>query len=156
MSQNTKKKMVKEDIKSWINFVTFDITGDLFFAESFNCLQDSRLHPWLELIFNTLKAIAFLSVINQFWYLRKIQENLLPEYLREKMTKNFNQCAQKADRRLEKWTDRPDFMSCLLKNGLSETANTYRENKKVMSRREIHSNALLSVSSSLHFSSKTH
>lgn len=39
----------KEDIKSWFNFITFDITGDLMFGETFDCLKDSKLHPWISL-----------------------------------------------------------------------------------------------------------
>ncbi|EON70092.1 hypothetical protein W97_09358 [Coniosporium apollinis CBS 100218] len=33
------------DIKNWLNYTTFDITGDLMFGEPFVCLKESKLHP---------------------------------------------------------------------------------------------------------------
>ncbi|KAJ5713882.1 uncharacterized protein N7483_011063 [Penicillium malachiteum] len=132
----------KEDIKSWFNFVTFDITGDLMFAETFDCLKDSRLHPWISLIFATLKGITFIAVLNHFTILRKLQEVCIPESVRKQMLKNFNLSAQKADRRLEKGTSRPDFMSAILKHGLSDEKERFIENQPHMRREEIHSNSV--------------
>ena len=34
------------DICNWFNFLTFDIIGDLLFAESFNSLIHADHHPW--------------------------------------------------------------------------------------------------------------
>lgn len=35
------------DIVPWFNFATFDVFSDLAFGESFDCLQNSRYHPWV-------------------------------------------------------------------------------------------------------------
>jgi hypothetical protein len=63
------------DIFPWLNFTTFDIFGDLGFGESFNCLEHSKYHPWISLIFNSIKAITFLNSVKYYpmfdWLLKK-------------------------------------------------------------------------------------
>ncbi|KAJ6036424.1 hypothetical protein N7540_000703, partial [Penicillium herquei] len=145
LRERTKKgpeNKAQEDMMSWFNFTTFDITGDLMFAETFDCPKDSKLHPWISLICATVKGITFLTVLNHFTLLRKLQEWCLPESIRNQMLKHFNLCAQKADRRLEKGTTRPDLMSTILKHGLSDEKGRFIENQPLMSREEIHSNSV--------------
>ncbi|KAJ5933979.1 sterigmatocystin biosynthesis P450 monooxygenase stcL [Penicillium verhagenii] len=132
--------LAKEDIKNWMNFVTFDITGDLMFAETFDCLKDSQLHPWISFLFTTIKGALFLSVMNRFTLFSRMNQLLLPEYLREQMMKNTSLSREKADRRLRKGTRRPDFMSALLKHGLSDEKSQFTENQSIMSLTEIHAN----------------
>lgn len=44
------------DMLKWYNFTTFDIIGDLVFGEPFNCLDTSNFHPWVDMVFASLKA----------------------------------------------------------------------------------------------------
>ncbi|KAE8363758.1 cytochrome P450 [Aspergillus caelatus] len=113
--------IAEEDLRSWFNFTTFDIIGDLMFAETFDCLKDSQLHPWIALMFNNVKGVAFLGVLNEYALYRKIQGALLPKSLKRKMLENHKLCAQKADRRLQKGASRPDFLSFVAANADSIT-----------------------------------
>jgi hypothetical protein len=134
------------DIKTWLNFLTFDILGDLMFGESFGCLKDSQLHPWIILIFNSMKAIAMKGEANQYPKVNAILHKLIPRSLLQKGVDHFNLGAQRVDRRLELGEERPDFISAILKNGLSEKSGQYVEDEKsqkVMTRAEIHSNAFM-------------
>lgn len=132
------------DIKAWFNYTPFDILGDLMFAESFGCLQNSRLHPWISLLFESIKAISILGAINQFPLLANIfQKYLIPKSLAQKSDDHFNMTAEKVDRRLRMGSERPDFMSSILRNGLKETGGQYQEDKKIISTAEIHSNAFM-------------
>ena len=136
------------DIRTWLNFTTFDITGDLMFAETFDCLRDSQLHPWIGKIFTSIKSNATLSAIRHFPFLTMLQEAFTPESFRRKLRESFNLTVEKADRRLLKGTDRPDFMSAILKNGIiGEIENEKSEDKKnrMMTRHEIHANSTLCV-----------
>ena len=134
----------KVDIKAWFNYTTFDITGDLMFAESFGCLKDSKLHPWIALLFDSIKAISFMGAVNQFpLFATILQKYLIPKSLVQKSEDHFNLAAQKVDRRLRMGTERPDFMSAILKNGLSEKGGQYHEDERIMSRAEIHANAFM-------------
>ncbi|PYH81782.1 hypothetical protein BO82DRAFT_402008 [Aspergillus uvarum CBS 121591] len=66
------------DIRAWLEFAAFDITGDLMFAETFGCLQDGQPHPWMEFIFNSVKGSAILSAIHQSPALAMLQEACTP------------------------------------------------------------------------------
>ena len=131
------------DIKNWMNYTTFDITGDLMFGESFDCLKDNRLHPWIQLIFNSIKAISIAGIAAQFPFLRVLLNAMIPSEVKRKAEEHFNLAAQKVDRRLETKTTRPDFMSAVLQNGLSEAKGQYLDGERIMSRAEIHSNAFM-------------
>ena len=133
------------DIKSWMNFTTFDITGDLMFGESFDCLKDSQLHPWIKLIFNSIKAIAFVGAANQFPMLKGFLELFIPREVKRVGQEHFDLSAQKVDRRLESNMARPDFMSAILQHGLSEEKGQYHESERIMTRAEIHSNGFMWV-----------
>lgn len=133
------------DIKEWMNFATFDITGELTFGESFNCLQDSELHPWIGVIFKSIKQGSYLIVAGQFPWAQKLLVKMIPRRLTQKAMDHFSLSAMKADRRLANKTSRPDFMSAILRGGLSEEPGVYRGPGKIMSRDEVHSNALMYV-----------
>jgi cytochrome P450 len=137
------------DIKAWMNFTTFDITGDLMFGASFGCLKDSQLHPWIGMIFKSMKAIAFIGAVNQFPALKWLLDMLLPSEVKRVGEEHFQLSAQKADRRLDATLSRPDFMTAILQNGLSEEKGEYTGNERVMTRAEIHSNSFMWVSSLL-------
>ena len=137
------------DIRTWLNFTTFDITGDLMFAETFESLQDSQLHPWIGMIFKSIRANATLSAIRHFPLLTMLQEAFTPESFRRKLRNSFNLTVEKADRRLLKGTARPDFMSAILKNGIIgeiETEKSEDKQNRMMTRHEIHANSTLYVS----------
>ena len=136
----------KVDIKEWMNYATFDITGELTFGESFNCLKDSELHPWIAIIFKSIKQGAYLIIAGQFPWAQKLLVTLIPPRLMQKAKDHFNLSARKADRRLASKTGRADFMSAILKGGLSEQPGLYRGTEKIMTRDEVHSNALMLVS----------
>lgn len=131
------------DIKAWMNFTTFDITGDLMFGESFDCLKDSQLHPWIGLIFNSMGALAFIGVVNQFPALKGLLNLLLPREVKRVGEEHFKLSAEKVDRRLDADNSRPDFMSAILQNGLSEDKGQYADKERIMTRAEIHSNSFM-------------
>lgn len=133
------------DIKSWFNYTTFDITGDLMFGESFQCLEDSQLHPWIALVFNSIKAFALMGVATQFPWFNSILQSLIPKSIKQQELDHFKLGAEKVDRRLKMGTARPDFTSAVLKNGFSDTNGEYQDNEKILSRAEMHSNAFMYV-----------
>ncbi|OQD88916.1 hypothetical protein PENANT_c003G00194 [Penicillium antarcticum] len=132
------------DIKTWMNFTTFDITGDLMFGESFDCLKDSQLHPWIQMIFSSLKVMAFIGVFNQFPLIRGALDLLVPAEAKQKSQEHFDLTAQKVDRRLETNIGRPDFVSAILQNGLRDDMGQDCA-KKTMTRAEIHSNGFILI-----------
>ncbi|CAG8094896.1 unnamed protein product [Penicillium olsonii] len=133
------------DIKAWMNFTTFDITGDLVFGESFDCLKNKTLHPWIGMVFDSMKAIAFVGVVNQFPALKGLLNKLLPRGLKRTGQDHFDLTAQRVNRRLGANVSRPDFMSAMLQNGLSEKVGQYDASERVMTRAELHSNGFILI-----------
>ena len=133
------------DMRDWMNFITFDITSDLMFGEPFGCLRDNKMHPWIALLFDSVTAIMVVGVLNQYPALKAMSRKLIPKSIMQKEADHFNYGVQKVDQRLERGTERPDFMSAILKNGLSEKEGRFQEDKKIMSRAELHSTAFLYV-----------
>ncbi|KAF2119514.1 benzoate 4-monooxygenase cytochrome P450 [Lophiotrema nucula] len=136
----------KVDLGEWFNYTTFDITGDLMFGESFDCLKDNALHPWIKLTFASVKAVTWISAARQFAGLYGLLMKMIPKKLIQEYEDHFRLSSEKADARLKMGTKRPDFMSGILRNGFSEVHDKKAlEKEKVMSRAELHSNAYLII-----------
>ncbi|KAK3392843.1 cytochrome P450 [Podospora didyma] len=104
------------DIGPWFNFATFDIFGDLGFGEPFDCLQDSRYHPWIALLFNSVKAAAFTSATRFYPAVEYILRRCIPPSLRKMQQDHFQQIVDKVHRRLNYEMERPDIMSHVIKD----------------------------------------
>ncbi|KAK8133194.1 cytochrome P450 [Apiospora kogelbergensis] len=99
------------DIGPWFNFFTFDIFGDLGFGESFDCLQNSQYHPWIRLLFSSVKAASFIAAAKFYPWLAWVLIKCIPPSLKKMSADHFNQIADKVDRRLNYELSRPDIMS---------------------------------------------
>ncbi|CRG82736.1 Isotrichodermin C-15 hydroxylase [Talaromyces islandicus] len=137
------------DIKSWLDYTFFDLTGELIFGESFQCLDSSELHPWIALVFNSVKALMYMSVFTQFPWLNAVLQRLIPASLRQQERDHFDLAAAKMERRLKMGvTERSDFMSSVLRNGFVDddvAATTNSSPEKVLSRAELHSNSYILI-----------
>jgi cytochrome P450 len=137
------------DIKSWLDYTFFDLTGELIFGESFQCLDSSELHPWIALVFNSVKALMYMTVFAQFPWLNAVLQKLIPASLRQQERDHFDLAAAKMERRLKMGvTERDDFMSAVLRNGFVDDDAATATNgslEKVLSRAELHSNSYMYV-----------
>ncbi|KAJ2989383.1 hypothetical protein NUW58_g3496 [Xylaria curta] len=99
------------DIAPWFNFVTFDIFGDLGFGESFDCLQNSRYHPWIALLFNSVKAASFVAAARFYPLIELLLMKCIPPSLKKMQRDHYLQIVNKIERRLNFELERPDIMS---------------------------------------------
>jgi cytochrome P450 len=104
------------DIVPWFNYTTFDIFGDSGFGESFDCLQHSRYHPWITLLFNSIKAAGFVIAARFYPWVEKLLMKLIPKSLKKMQNDHFQQIKDKANRRLNWELERPDLMSHVIKH----------------------------------------
>lgn len=116
------------DIVQRLNWVTFDIIGDLAFGESFGALQKKQTHPWIKSFFKMLYLgcyiFEFLDLPGGQWFKRHF---IIPSLSAPSAMQDF--ATQKISERLERGsTSRPDLMHFVLKNN---------EKGKGMSKREI-------------------
>ncbi|KAF4947619.1 hypothetical protein FSARC_13921 [Fusarium sarcochroum] len=101
------------DMAKWFNFTTFDIIGDLAFGESFGCLADKEYHPWVRLIFEGVKELAFLSCLARSPWLSKLLMFIVPKSTSNKWAEHRDMSRVKLRRRLALEQDRPDFIDAM-------------------------------------------
>ena len=101
----------KVDVVPWLNYTTFDIFGDLGFGESFDCLQNSRYHPWIALLLGSVKAATFVIAARFYPLIDSLLMKCIPKSMLEKQKTHLKQIVEKLQHRLNWEVERPDFIS---------------------------------------------
>jgi len=100
----------------WYNWTTFDVIADLLFGEPFGCLQDLNTHQYIELLFRSLGAFRFYYIMKYFPWVKYLGSLIVdPSFVADRRT--YVQWVEaQARKRLERDTDRPDFMTYVMKH----------------------------------------
>ncbi|TLD15252.1 hypothetical protein PspLS_10767 [Pyricularia sp. CBS 133598] len=104
------------DFSRWFNFLTFDIIGDLAFADPFNALHDSDYHPWIRRIFDGFRGRALMQVVLHYPLLRPLGKIMFrSEFKAMAEEKALN--VEKSKKRIQLGADAPrkDFMTYILR-----------------------------------------
>jgi Cytochrome P450 len=104
-----------QDMVAWYIWTTFDIIGDLITGESFHGLQDQYWHSWIEAIVEVLEAKVAVSTARRYG-LDFLVQFLILKAVVEKFDRLFAYTKDKVGSRTERGTDRPDFMSYIMRN----------------------------------------
>ncbi|KAI9839536.1 MAG: hypothetical protein M1819_002162 [Sarea resinae] len=125
------------DIVKWYNWTTFDVIGDLSFGEPFNCLKDSKYHPWVSLVFDSVKSGVMINATKRFpkMLAKYIRPFFVSRSMYQKRLDHDNFSRDKVDRRMAMQTDRKDFLAYILRHN----------DEKGMKREEIYANAALLI-----------
>jgi cytochrome P450 len=102
------------DMVDWLNFLTFDIIGDLGFGESIGCLENSKYHPWVQMIFQYLKGMAFLAATRYFPLMESFLKLLIPRSVMHKQREHFALAKERVHRRMNAEKQRNDFMGPII------------------------------------------
>ncbi|KAE9370075.1 cytochrome P450 [Stipitochalara longipes BDJ] len=97
------------DVTEMFNFLLFDITGDMVFGDSFNCLTSATLHPWIKFIFARVSGAALLGGATKFWPFHFLFTPFIPKHLRDGDFKHVVLAKERLDKRLEKKGTRTDL-----------------------------------------------
>ena len=124
----TKGRGAVLDIVSWYNFTTFDIVGDLGLGQSFDCLKESALHPWVALIFNHFKISSLMATVRYYPPISWLLMKCIPQSMRKIQKDHFQLAVDRINARMNLETERVDFMTNVLK----------QNDEKGMSLGEIH------------------
>lgn len=111
----------------WFNFTIFDIVGDLAFGESFGCLQDSRYHAWIAMIFNYIKSYVFGAMTRYYPIFEAIFMKSLPKSILDAQQKHYQYAANKIHRRLNLETQRNDFVTPMIEDNKDMQSMTMPE-----------------------------
>lgn len=110
------------DMLKWINFTTFDIIGDLTFAEPFHCLESTEYHPWVSMIYAYIRAnargrfLAMYPLLKPLWA-GSVTKEEQAEFSKLLAHRKF--AYEKTERRLAAGTapdGRKDFFSYILRH----------------------------------------
>ncbi|KAJ5861281.1 uncharacterized protein N7529_008591 [Penicillium soppii] len=132
-SANAKQPL---NLEEWLNFLTFDIIGDLAFGEPFGCLEESEYHPWVATIFKSIKTGAFLRAFSIYPLFVLLIRKAMPKRLIQKRLAHYQMSKDKVTKRLQTNTTRPDFTSYILK---------HNDDEKGMLRQEMDLNAAIII-----------
>ncbi len=107
------------DIVKWLNFTTFDIVGDLALGESFHCLEESKYHGWVSVLFTQFK-IAGIFMSLRFFGIDKLLRLVLPKSLLKKRAEHAQYAQSRIYHRLDQGkqgadAQRNDFMAYVLR-----------------------------------------
>jgi hypothetical protein len=88
------------DIVEWLNFLAFDISGKLTYGESFDCVENGRAHPWVEISCSFGKGLALMASVNFFSPLDRLLRYAMPGHMQKKMDYHIQLARQKGLQRL--------------------------------------------------------
>jgi cytochrome P450 len=115
------------NIKQWFHWTLFDLFGDLCFNQPFGCLQSGKSHPWIDIIGESIQAFYYIGLARRIPGLHSLIMRIIPKKKIEQAEWHSKFSAEMADKRMEMVTDRPDFMSFILKHNATEKALTVPE-----------------------------
>lgn len=109
------------DLVKWYNWTTFDIIADLMFGEPFGCLQDCSTHKYVVLLFKGVKAVRLFYIMKYYPLVKYLGNWLIDKNLLAERLEFANWVDMQVKKRMERETQRPDFMTQILKhNGLKD------------------------------------
>jgi cytochrome P450 len=113
--QGLARKSGKEpqDMTAWFNWATFDIIGALTFGESFGCLENQRMHPWIEAIFGNVKGVSIMGALKRTGF-GWIIPYIIPKRVAALRLSNAQFSADRMKSRLAKGTNQGDFMDSVM------------------------------------------
>jgi cytochrome P450 len=108
------------DMVRTFNFLTFDIIGDLAYAESFHATETRKEHPWFALFWKTVKRGTLFTMGITFPFAPIFLLPLAP-ILSKDAQQLFDYAKQKVRSRIASGDkERPDFMARVLKHNTSD------------------------------------
>ncbi|KAI1428035.1 isotrichodermin C-15 hydroxylase [Xylaria sp. FL1777] len=54
----------KLNLEAWFNWTTFDVVGSLVFGQSFQCLENSDYHPWIDFILKSVPSGGMITALS--------------------------------------------------------------------------------------------
>ena len=126
-SQNTTSSAVI-DLIDWYHYITFDIVGDLAVGESFNCLRDKELHPWIAMIFNYIKTMTLATSARFYpWIEYILMKVLVPHSVLQQAKDHYQLALDRIHHRMNLEKQRPDFMTPVLERNEGADAMSMSE-----------------------------
>lgn len=111
------------DAVEYVNYVAFDIIGDLVWGSSFGCLDGLTTHPWIQTI-NQFKAATIVVFAKLYPGLYKILMIITPASALSEIMEMWRITEQKVRERTAVSSNRPDTIGQLLEAEKDPTSET--------------------------------
>jgi len=98
------------DIVMWYNYCTFDLIGDLSLGQTFGCLRNSELHPWVRMQFLINQSFSFFLTASLIPFGFKIFDFIIGTGVLKARQEHVALTEQAVKLRLGTKTERPDFL----------------------------------------------
>ncbi|GIZ42707.1 hypothetical protein CKM354_000596600 [Cercospora kikuchii] len=147
----------KVNMMMWLNYTTFDITGYLVFGESFGCLDDGKLHPWVAFVLDAAKAQVIMSALQQIPGANRVIPYLIPKKVMDNLEQHRTLTEQRLNQRLEEGpaADKVDLVGLLLRDGLSQSGGGIRSGEDHISKGELLANTAVLINAGAETSATT-
>ena len=124
------------DVVEWINYIAFDIVGDLTWGSSFGCLDGLTYHPWIQTV-GQFKTAVVVGATKFYPLLHSTLMAITPSSALKDVMEMWRITEQKVRRRLHDGSNLPVLMSTIV----AAEGNP----KSPMSPEEIEVNAMMIV-----------
>ncbi|KAK7748887.1 hypothetical protein SLS53_000911 [Cytospora paraplurivora] len=125
------------DAVEWINYVAFDIIGDLVWGSSFGCLDGLTTHPWIQTV-SQFKAATIVVSAKFYPWLYAFLMAVTPSSALNEVMEMWRITEQKVRERIATGSNRPDIIGQLLESEKDPKSES-------MSREEMEVNAMMLV-----------
>lgn len=121
------------NVSDWLSYATFDIIGDLVFAEPFGCMEAGQSTEWSKSVVKAIKCGAWEQATRRAagtgtWLQRQMVAWLIPEQYRRWRLNHFLKSKEKALKRLaDQDADHRDLIYFMLRNAESTKGLTQME-----------------------------
>lgn len=130
------------DVVEWINYIAFDIIGDLTWGSSFGCLEGLRYHPWIQTV-SQFKTALVVAATKFYPLLYRGLMAVTPSSALKEVMEMWRVTEEKVRDRVQKGGGgRADFVSIILAAG---AASKNGEKGESMTQEEMEVNAMLIV-----------
>lgn len=123
------------DMVALFNWTTFDVIGDLSFGEPFQSLENMAAHPWIKTIMANISVGCAMSELRRYG-LMGLVNLLIPKRLLAERDAFWDYVHTQMIKRLSHGSERPDFMSFMMRNqdkeGATMTASELEMNSMVL------------------------
>ncbi|USP79002.1 hypothetical protein yc1106_06276 [Curvularia clavata] len=105
------KKRNTANLADWFNFLTFDLSGDLTYGESFGCVENGKAHPWVDIAQDFGKGLAMIGAVNLYPPVEKILRYIIPKRILQRSMDHRQMSVEQAKKRIALDVERPDWVT---------------------------------------------
>ncbi|KAI0102630.1 cytochrome P450 [Nemania sp. FL0031] len=118
------------DISQLLNFAMFDIMADFSFGESLHMLERGQYSDWVAKVFNSIRILPFVQIIEFYPLLKKAFALIEPEAISRMRHEHFDHTVSRVNKRLNEGSSKQDLWDLIVES-------------EVLTLKEMHVNAEL-------------